>query len=222
MEVAETQSPSRFDREWLLTIRYGLRWMIASLYVFAFLAATSFMGSTESTMVAVMQFAAAVSLLKRNANRPDDVRAFPWPQWLLAASVPAYLAGRLGWVAHVDVDWIAVLFGVGLQTGALAMLWLRLERIAEYGIAPKTRTVARGLAWLTLIVGILTALPSILWRIILSTQIFYTIADGLRILWLVLLLVWVFASIVTLHLMLVPLSRRIRFPADTSDEHEFE
>lgn len=220
LEVAETVAPSRFEREWLLTIRYGLRWMIVSMYVLAFLVATSYMQPTENALVAVMQFAGAAALMKRNPNRPDDTFINPWPLWLLAAALPAYLAASIAWVRDLDLYWIVVLIGVALQAGALAMLWLRLAFIAGTGIAPKIRTVASGLAWLTVLVGILTALPSIMWRLSTGLTNLYSIAEGVRLLWLVLLVVWFFASLVTLHLMIVPLQRIIHAGDEASAAHE--
>jgi len=220
LEVAETVAPSRFEREWLLTIRYGVRWMIASMYVFAFLVVTSYMQSTENALVAVMQFAGAVALMKRNPNRPDDAAIVPWPQWLLAASVPAYLVASTGWVIALDMQWILYLLGAGLQAAALVMLWLRLASIARHGIAPKIPLIARSLAWLTVAVGVLTPLPLILWRTNTGSQQMYSIAEGLRLLWLVLLLVWFLASTVTLHLMMVPLQRIIHAIEDASASDE--
>lgn len=220
LEVAETVAPSRFDRQWLLTVRYGLRWMLASMYVLTLLVATAYVDSVVHALIAIMHFAGAVALLQRNRHRPDDAVINLWAPWLLAASFLVYLLTSIRWSYELDVYWIGVLLGDGLQAGGLAMLWLRLAFIAGSGIAPKIRTVASSLAGLTVLVGVLTVLPSIPWRLPTGTTNIDSIAHGVRLLWLVFLLVWFFASLVTLHLMIVPLQRIIDAADDASAADE--
>lgn len=218
LAILETLKP-RFDLIWLRSVRTGMWWMLGSMYVFGWLAATSYMQAVECAMAAVMQLAGAAWLLAPGSDRSIKGPAAAWPAPLLGASLLAFLSALVEWLEWFGLPttyrWLFII-GVLLWSAGLAILWFHLEVLARQCIAPRVAGVVRAIAWLTLLVGATMPLTIIVWEVIPGTSA----VEIMYLAWLVLLTVWFFASLVTLHLMLVPLNRLIRTSANANIDQD--
>ncbi|MCC6909352.1 MAG: hypothetical protein IT430_15540 [Phycisphaerales bacterium] len=217
-EVGATIRASQLDPAWLAAMRTGLRWMLASMYMLAFFAATRYVESMEFLALAVMHLGAALTLLTPNPNRPDDTPLGRWPLILLLGACGAYLLGSSRWMMDPYVGWFVASIGAAVHAAALTTLWWRIQQVFAQGIAPASAVIARNLAALTIVVGVLAVLPPVLWEVLPSSLI-SGVSAGLRLLWLLALVVWFFASIITLHLAGISLRRLIQSrPARTAHD----
>lgn len=209
-DIAATLTASKLDHDWLGTIRIGMRWLVASMYVFAYLVATRYFGSMEFVVVALMQFGAALSLTTPNPNRPRESSITRWPIMLFGAALAIDLLSSASWIDRSELGWFLLMLGVAMHAGALALLWFRVGAVAAQGIAPKSTSIARNIGVLTIIIGVLTFLPALLWQFGIGLTFMGKIIGGVRLLQGLALLVWFFASVVTLHLMGVTLRRLVK------------
>lgn len=207
--VATTLRALDLNHAWLLTIRSGLRWLLASMYMLAFLVVTRYFSTMDYALVALMQLAAAVSLITPNPNRPGDRETHRWPPRVIAAAIALHLISAGNWDTGSVLSWTLEALGASLQAIGVALLWWRIQAVFDQGVAPKSAVIARNLAGLTMILGVFLLLPPVVYHFTSGSAWSAAVASAVELLFLLTLVVWFFGSIITLHLTGPALARLI-------------
>jgi len=208
-EISATIDAITLDDTWLRTIRTGVRWMVASLYVAVLLGAFRSFGPIELVVVSLMHFGGALCLITPNPKLPRRHSNTPGPLLFLGIALGGYFLASISPISSSSLKWVLLPIATLAHLGGLALLWRRIETLMDLGISPNSAVIARNLYWLTISIAVFSVLTAASRQLTLVWSPVRYAALASAGLLMVGLLVWYFASLITLHLMSISIRRLI-------------